>query len=44
LCVAVFVLQDLIPETRSPGGFPQLASAFVMVGFCTMMSMDVFFG
>jgi zinc transporter ZupT len=47
-CVCVlwcfFVLQDLIPETRSPGGFPQLASAFVMVGFCTMMSMDVFFG
>jgi zinc transporter ZupT len=32
------VVEDLIPETRSPGGFPTLASGFVM------MSMDVGLG
>ena len=38
------VVEDLIPETRSPGGFPTLASAGVMVGFCVMMALDVGLG
>ena len=38
------VVEDLVPETRAPGGFPTLASAFTMVGFVVMMSMDVGLG
>ena len=38
------VCEDLIPETRAPGGFPTLASWFVMIGFVVMMAMDVGLG
>lgn len=38
------VVDDLVPETRTANGFPRLASMATMVGFCVMMSMDVFFG
>jgi len=38
------VFEDIVPETRVPGGYPQLASCFLMIGFCIMMAMDVGLG
>jgi zinc transporter 11 len=38
------VIDDLIPETRSAGGYSELANWGCIIGFIVMMSMDVALG
>ncbi len=38
------VVEELIPETRAPNGFPTMASGGLMIGFVVMMAMDVGLG
>lgn len=38
------VIEDIIPEIRTKGGYTQLANVFFMIGFCVMMAMDVGLG